>query len=190
MRKLDVCNMALLRVGSEILNDIDDPVRNAILCRQYYTPMAQTVLADFDWSEATIRVSLDEDTLVTNHTGYTHAYALPADCLRVLSVINDETHPWEREGAHLFTDLETPILARYIRDISEEVNDTLLYSAGVADCIALQMAIKMTPIITPGKATNHLALLHQEYQMALQKAKGVAAMGSVNDEPPLESWVE
>lgn len=89
---VDICNMALSHIGADaIVASIDPPDGSAEAghCARFY-PQARTELLDaFAWTFAKKRVAL---AAVANPSAvWAYAYALPADCLNALRVLETTT---------------------------------------------------------------------------------------------------
>ena len=55
---VDLCNMALIRLGATRITSIDDDSKQALLCKQYYEQTRDEVLYDHEWNCAIVRASL------------------------------------------------------------------------------------------------------------------------------------
>lgn len=86
---IDICNMAIFRIGNSIrIDDLEENSAPARICKQFYESSRDYVLrADCDWGFATAFVQLAE--VVDNPSPeYSHAYAVPTDCMRVRRIVN------------------------------------------------------------------------------------------------------
>lgn len=86
---IDICNMAIFRIGNSIrIDDLEENSTPARICKQFYESSRDYVLrADCDWGFATAFVQLAE--VVDNPSPeYSHAYAVPTDCMRVRRIVN------------------------------------------------------------------------------------------------------
>jgi hypothetical protein len=87
--EVEICNLALAHIGdSATVSSIDPPEGSSQSehCARFY-PMARDVLLDdHTWSFATRRVVLAE--LTNESTTWLYAYAVPNDCLDVISILS------------------------------------------------------------------------------------------------------
>lgn len=84
---VDICNMAVSRLGDDAtITSIDPPEGSmqAEYCLRFWPIARDSLLESHPWSFATRRATLAELTAETDAWAY--AYALPANCLRVLAV--------------------------------------------------------------------------------------------------------
>ena len=56
--QIEICNLALLKVGAQSILNINDDDRNAKLCRQFYQPTVDEVFRMHRWRCATHRKAL------------------------------------------------------------------------------------------------------------------------------------
>ena len=89
---LDICNLALAHLGAEAnLNSIDPPEGSveAELCARFYPMARDSLLEAHPWNFATRRALLAQ-LAGWSFAQWEYAYALPGDCLKVLSVLSSE----------------------------------------------------------------------------------------------------
>jgi len=127
-----VCNMALARMGSKRINDYDDATDTkpeAIYCRMFFDQTRRALLKDHYWPFAKARVALSADTEwdsdTDNDFGYTYAYHLPSDFLRLVLFYNGSDYPdghthytYEIEGKRLLTS-ESAVYLKYVKDVTD-----------------------------------------------------------------------
>jgi hypothetical protein len=83
---VQICNMALLRVGGKTISALTDNAREAELCNVFYEQCRDMVLKIHPWSFARRRSILGQlsDPAPTN---WTYAFALPVDYLQAVAVV-------------------------------------------------------------------------------------------------------
>lgn len=86
---IDICNMAIFRIGNSIrIDDLEENSTAARICKQFYESSRDFVLrADCDWGFATAFAQLAEVAENPNPE-YPYAYAVPNDCLQVRRIVN------------------------------------------------------------------------------------------------------
>lgn len=177
----DLANAALIPLGAEPLESLDDPVETARLVRAVLAGVVDAVLRDHPWNCAIRRAPLAR-LAVEDGGSFANAFALPADCLRVLD-LDGITAPFTVEGRRLLTD-QTKVRLRYVGRIGPEEFDSLL-AAAVAAKLGATLAYRVTGL---NRAAQQDAV--QEYERLL-----VVARGRNGQEGPAQvidgaSWVE
>ncbi len=123
-----VCNMSLAQVGEKRINDFDDSADTnveAVYCRLFFVQTAKQLMRSYIWRFAQERVQLSPDntwdTDNANEFGYTYAYHLPNDFLRMVLVWNGSERPqqetgyiYQLEGSRLLSDESTSFI-RYVK---------------------------------------------------------------------------
>jgi len=114
---VQICNIALTRVGAARISSLSDDSENAALANLFYDYEYETVLGKYKWHCSTKRVRLAQDS-TTPIYGYSYRYALPTSpkCLRVFSVY--PTGEYKIEGNYLLTNSDE-VYIRYAAGIDE-----------------------------------------------------------------------
>jgi hypothetical protein len=151
---IDICNLALTRLGHSTIQAFPpaEESEEARKCFLLYDRIRRTALRAHPWNFATTTVALGqlaEDEILYD---WTYAYQLPADCLRVLHVVDlsDPTSdkiPFEiRTGGVLVTN-QAEARIRYIKDVS----DPSLFDEQFVEAFSYRLAADLAMPIT-GKA--------------------------------------
>ncbi|UVL22392.1 hypothetical protein [Pseudomonas donghuensis] len=84
---VSICSNALLMLGAQTINDFADQANldRAKLCANLYPTQRDTMLRAHPWNCCIKRIVL-APIAEAPAFGYSHAFELPADCLRVLEV--------------------------------------------------------------------------------------------------------
>lgn len=115
-----------------------------------------------------------------NETDYTYQYVVPYDCLRLISVEDDE---FLREGRFIFSDYSDAV-AKYVKKSTDpEEWDTMMQKA-----ISLRLASSIADNITGGKV--NLQALQNEYLSVLNQAQGSAMGEGIEEEAQDFTWTE
>lgn len=88
---VEICNIALTRIGHSQISSLDEGTKAADLCRLHYPRTRDAILRDHPWNFAIRRVTLALESATPNHE-FDYYHTLPADCLKVLRT------SWEPEG--------------------------------------------------------------------------------------------
>lgn len=86
---VDICNIALSHLGDDAtVTNIDPPEGSsqAAHCARYYPIARDTLLEMYPWSFATKPYS--PAVLTSTFSRWAYAYAVPSDCIRVVSVLS------------------------------------------------------------------------------------------------------
>lgn len=175
---LDICNLALSRLGESPITAIDPngslPAR---MCYMHYHPVRREVLCAHRWSFATVSTTLQSAEEGTGDDTHQLRHSLPADCLRVLGV---NSRCWTLRGRAVYCSAPT-IRLQYIAD----VEDTGLFEPLFVEALVLRLAWKLCiPLIN---STTARQALGEEYQrIALPQAAHFNAVQHLsNDSHPL-----
>ena len=121
--EVDICNLALQRLGARTISALTDDNTSARACNRVYEHARDAEIRSHPWNFARARTSLA--ALSTAPTfGYAAQYQLPADFIRLLPARNTSdlkkvTDP--NEFDEMFIDL---LVARIAMDIAEKVTQS------------------------------------------------------------------
>lgn len=156
-----IVNAALIRLGARPLESLDDDCEEARVVRARLGDVVDAVLRDHHWNCAIGRTGLARLAEVPPGTR-PFAFALPADCLRVLDLA-DGTPP-QVEGRMLLSDKPEATI-RYVRRIELGLVDSQLGEA-IAAKLAAAIAFRVT-----GNNRSAQQDAAQDYQQLLQQAR-------------------
>lgn len=133
--KIQICNLALSRIGANTITSLDDGTLEANTCKIFFDDLAEEVMIEGSWTSTIKRRSLAKTTR-TPEFGFSSEHQLPTDprCLKVLDL--DEDTPGDTrytiEGDKLLSDNNT-VKIRYIAKIEDTEDwDPLLKRAFIA----------------------------------------------------------
>jgi hypothetical protein len=153
---VSICNNAIIRVGGKTITSLNDLTNEAKACRTLYEDVRNAVFREHPFNCILGRKALVELS-TTPAFGFAHQYQLPTDCVRVLT-LNDDQHPLVRngiaypvseqrrfnvEGRLLLTD-EGEANIRYVK----KVEDPNQYDSLLLDAIASRLAAEIAFPIT------------------------------------------
>lgn len=168
--EVQVCNMALARLGAGSASSIDSPVSVAEQkCNLFYSQTRDELLREFPWTFATTRASLTQVS-GDNFSGYDYKYQLPNDCLYVQSLIDsyeyqESTEDYLVEDGYLYSSV-TPLIIKY----TKEVEFPTLFDAIFVEALVLKLAAKLAVPLT-GDAQKEQMMLQQYVAVMLQANK-------------------
>ena len=162
----DICNLALTQLGQESIDSLTAPGPKSELCNRFYSEARDWVLRKHPWNCALVRVELDSDDeyLPAPAWGYTSAFKLPTDFLRMHKV-QYPSDKWAIEGQTLVCNASS-INITYIRSMSTVSHmDPML-----AQAIAYKLAMMIAPKLI-GTSTEKSQSLMREYKEIIADAK-------------------
>ncbi len=183
--KVDICNLALIRLGADTISSLEDENTRARLCNTLYEPLRRRRLRAHPWRFAIARAELAEDA-ETPEFGFAHQFPLPTGCLRVIS-IEDDSLPYQIEGRMLLTDA-SEVSIKYIRDInvaddfSEQDFDDVF--VGV---LALDIAVELARHLTQSESV--IEEIKQERSELLRDARSFDAQEGTPEDVVDDVWI-
>ena len=145
---VDIANSALNLLGASTISAFTDDSKNARLINQRYEPVRNRVFRSHAWNCLHKRVQLAQNSTAPV-VEYSHAYALPADCLRVLKVHNGTTDSiksaidYKLEGRNIVTDEGTVFIIYIALDTDPNNYDTYLQES-ISHQLAADLAYAVT----------------------------------------------
>ena len=145
---VDIANSALNLLGASTISAFTDDSKNARLINQRYEPVRNRVFRSHAWNCLHKRVQLAQNSTAPV-VEYSHAYALPADCLRVLKVHNGTTDSiksaidYKLEGRNIVTDEGTVFIIYIALDTDPNNYDTYLQES-ISHQLAADLAYAIT----------------------------------------------
>lgn len=138
---VDVCNMALRRLGAERITSAQYTTpdsKRAQLLADSYELIKNRILESHPWNFAIKRATLVLTTAPAY--GYTYAYTLPSDYLRMVLPEDGEVQELDFviENGVLLTD-EATLKITYVADVDEA-----LFSPSFVKYLALEIAVELT----------------------------------------------
>ena len=141
-----------------------------------YVLARDEVLRAYSWNFAVKRSAALAATTAPNF-GYTYAYTLPADYLRVLELYGS-TSPWRVEGGVLLTD-DITAKVKYIAQIT----DTTKFSASFTNALLYNLASKLAIAFT-----GNVGISTQNYDL-YQKTVAEAKLADAQEAVPVSDTV-
>lgn len=136
-----ICNLALSKIGSENrISAIGEDGREGEQCELFYEHTRDHLLSGHPWNFAMGRAALSQDA-TSPAFEFNNQFLLPADCLRVWKLYNDD-NTFKVEGDKLLTDSSSVNLI-YIK----KVTDTSLFPPLFVETIATRLAAEMCDVI-------------------------------------------
>lgn len=160
---IDVCNLALTKVGHGAITSLDDGTTSANLCNRLWPLIRDAVLRDHPWNFTTKREIL-APTVGAPPWGFSNKFALPSDCLRLFEIQNLSTGEYQVEGREILANANV-LYIRYAR----RVTDPNEYDSSFVEAVAAKLAVELCEPLT--QSSQKKQLLWQEYDDAMTRAK-------------------
>lgn len=177
--EVDICNIALSFLGDRAnVTSISPPEGSAQAdhCARFYPIALNELLQRFPWTFATVRASLA--TLASKPDSVAYAYALPSNCLRLLSVYGTkeiEVGSWTIERAQGTLMLVTEEPVEYVCFLSSQVPASQ-FSPAFVEALAHLLAAKLSGAIMPGTTgMDVMGKQLQAYEMYSNRAMALDA---------------
>ena len=177
-----IANMAASLIGEDdqIMSPEDDThIGRTIaavwdLCRQ-------DAIRDGSWNCFMKRKGLAAEALDEVPYPWGYSFPLPADCLRLIEVLNLTDHEYQLEGRSILCNSAGPVYIRYLQDIREPN----LWDSSFAVAFSRRLAFQIGTRIAGSSYDK--AAGWKTYQEALSQAKRVYAR---ENPPVVQEWTE
>lgn len=148
MDETAICNQALDILKEAPISSLTDQRPIAKWCARNFPTTRDALLSMANWNFAMKRASLAAE-LTAPAFGWSKAYTLPTDCLRVVALTYegyDESNPIRHivEGGTILTDQSGPLPIRYVARV-ENYNS---YHALFVEALAARLAFKCAHWVT------------------------------------------
>lgn len=155
MDKIEICNMALSRIGESPIEALSEASEAARKCNQFFEHDRRVVLRRYPWPWATRRVELA--AMVDSPQDYLYAYRYPADCcyLRKIYSVAPDGHLMplpefvsyqivsDAGGMIIYTN-EPRVIAEYTADIKDAEMFDEQFCEALSWKLAASIAFKLT----------------------------------------------
>jgi hypothetical protein len=192
--KIEILNSALIKLGAgRILSEADDNKRTRVIVGQYGVTR-DALLRSYLWSFAMKRASLP--SLAGAPTfGYTKAFALPGDFLRLAYLgdtfvgpsmsdyRNSDESMYAIEGQAIVCDEPAPLHIRYVA----RIENTNVYDPLFVQALACHLAIDCCEEITQSGTKKES--IREDLKTAMRDAVRVNAVEKPPQPLPDDSWM-
>ena len=177
MTDVDICNMAFLLIGDQVIVSLTAGNDRSNLANTLLPLKRDSLLREHPWKFATYRVALAADPTAPIY-GWDYRFALPTSpyCLRVLGIGEDSpgTIPWTVEGRYILCN-ESTLKIKYVG----RVRDYNAMDFMFADCLSIQLASSFAIALSKQKSIVDMCL--ELYKQKIQAAKSTNAMEGTQD---------
>jgi hypothetical protein len=147
--EIDICNSALIKLGAEPINSLDDDLKEARLCRIQYPKIRDSVLRSAPWNFAVKRALLTPvvETLEFGEAD-DNIFLLPNNCVRVWKLNDgDPQQKYKIEGNKIICALPELQLFYVANDVPVSY-----YDANFKEAVACMLAADLCYSLTQSAA--------------------------------------
>lgn len=180
--QVEICNLALSRIGAGTISAIDEDTREARTCLLHYEPTLRSLLRSHEWNFAKKRAVLAQlvDAPVSE---YTYQYALPSDFVKVCRINAVYTDEYRIEGAALLSD-EGTVTLEYVRAVA----DPNLFDALFVDVFAQRLAAEIAYPLTENTGLSESVF--RIYSDKLREARTMNARDGTPRDIETTTWLD
>jgi len=166
LTKFDICSQALIKVGPDTINSFADGTHESNVCSVMYDTIKKSLLFYTFWNFAIKKQTLNRLSETPTDTKFKYVHSLPADVIRIKSVIDQNGHPnytYRKEGQKVYSNISTVIL-EYVQNMDETYMPPFFVESLVS-----KVALEINEAITgSGSLTDRLA---QDFQQKLRASR-------------------
>lgn len=151
MNKIQICNIALARIGVAPIETMDEASEAARACSQYYDFVRRNVLRKFPWTFATRRVTLAQ--LNTQPPDYKYAYRYPTDALALRKMYNEHYCKLpEKNEYKIISDTGGRVIYTNVKaaniEYTADVQDVTLFDDEFIEALGWKLAAEIAFMLT------------------------------------------
>lgn len=169
---VEICNSALLSLGANTISALTEISTEAAACNAKWDLSRRALLRIHPWNFAIKRQELAR-TVAGPEYRFKYKYALPADCIRVLTVY--QTGEYKVEGRSILSDRES-CKVKYVHDNTDPATWDALFS----ELMSAKMAVELA--YTLPRARTMIDAMYSLYTEKLRDAKFVDSSEDIEDE--------
>jgi hypothetical protein len=147
MTDIQICNLALARLGDSRITALTDATAQAQYCSLFYAQTLEELQTEFDWQFCRKLASLTADATAPAF-GYARRFAVPSDFLRLIrlnGIDEDENFSkWEIVDGFIHTDLTAPAQIEYIASVTDAAKFPAVFVEILSAKLATNLAMPLT----------------------------------------------
>ena len=147
MTDVQICNLALARLGDARITTLSDATAQAQYCSLFYAQTLEELQTEFDWQFCRKLASLTANATAPAF-GYTRRFAVPTDFLRLIrlnGIDEDENFSkWEIVDGFIHTDLAEPAQIEYIANVTDSTKFPAVFVEILSAKLAANLALPLT----------------------------------------------
>lgn len=165
--KVQICNLALLRLGTNPITSLTEGTTAANACNLVYDHCRESLLRRHFWNFAIDNVQLAADSDAPAFK-YANKFQLPSDFVRIKEIY-EQGSDYDIDGTAIYTDDGAPLKLSYVKDIT----DVTKFDSMFTESLVLMIIIKIGSRIQ-GDGFNAAPYLEELQRVSLE-AKRVDA---------------
>ena len=173
---VDICNGALNQLGATTILSLTEDSKNARLCNSRYTQVRDALFRTHPWNCLQTRLELAASS-DSPAWGFTYAYTLPANCLRLLRVLDYDSN-YKVEGRKILSDASTMKILYIAR-----ITDPNEYDELLRETLSAALGADIAYAVTSNNTTSQNMIV--SYQEKLRDARFVDSTEGQNVEHDL-----
>jgi hypothetical protein len=147
MTDIQICNLALARLGDSRITALTDATAQAQYCSLFYSQTLEELQTEFDWQFCRKLASLTAHATPPAF-GYALRFAVPSDFLRLIrlnGIDEDENFSkWEIVDGFIHTDLAAPAQIEYIAHVTDSTKLPAVFVEILTAKLAANLAMPLT----------------------------------------------
>ena len=173
---VDICNGALNQLGASTILSLTEDSKNARLCNSRYTQVRDALFRTHPWNCLQTRLELAASS-DSPAWGFTYAYTLPTNCLRLLRVLDYDSN-YKVEGRKILSNASTMKILYISR-----ITDPNEYDELLRETLSAALGADIAYAVTSNNTTSQNMIL--SYQEKLRDARFVDSTEGQNVDPDL-----
>ena len=161
---VDICNGALNQLGASTILSLTEDSKNARLCNSRYTQVRDALFRTHPWNCLQTRLELAASS-DSPAWGFTYAYTLPTNCLRLLRVLDYDSN-YKVEGRKILSNASTMKILYISR-----ITDPNEYDELLRETLSAALGADIAYAVTSNNTTSQNMIL--SYQEKLKDARFV-----------------
>ena len=179
--EIRICNSALIKIGVEPIVSFSEQTKAARFCNIQYETIRDELLSAHYWNFAMARVALAQVSTPPLF-GFDYAYQLPADCLRVRQIEENDAK-FKIEGRLLYTDSATANI-QYVSKNTDASQYSPYFKEALASRLAADLAYPMVQSVSLSEK------MFQKHQFLLVEARAFDGQEGDIDQFQEDVWLE
>ena len=159
-----ICNGALNQLGATTILSLSEDSKNARLCNSRYTQVRDALFRTHPWNCLQKRLQIAADATAPAW-GFKFAYTLPADCLRLLKILDYDSN-YKVEGRKILSNTSSMKILYVAR-----VTDPNEYDELLRETLSASLSADIAFAVTSNNTTSQN--MYQLYQEKLRDARFV-----------------
>ena len=173
---VEICNGALNQLGATTILSLTEDSKNARLCNSRFTQVRDSVFRSHPWNCLQKRVEIAADTTAPAW-GFSYAYTLPADCLRLLRILDYDSN-YKVEGRKILSNTSSMKILYVAR-----ITDANEYDELLRETLSAALSADIAFAVTSNNTTS--TNMYNLFQDKLKDARFVDSTEGQNVEQDL-----